>query len=185
MVHFRFFPIVVLIGLAASSCTSDSTNAVPAAETIEVDTSPRNRSESETRYINPEGGFSLVLPPGWEVAGPTPISQDGFTYNSYALGVDPTASGGPGTSRIIVADGTKHSVEEFIQLQCSTCPEHALEPIQIGGFPAVRTQIGGGGVPILVEWIFIERDGQLLGFSLHDPQTLEPLDNVMQFLVFD
>ncbi len=185
MLRFRLVSILLFIGLFVSSCTAGVVGGIPATGTVEKIENTAAPIDSDARYVNREGGFSLVLPQEWQVVGPIPISQDGFTYNSYALGVDPAASGGPGTSHIIIADDAVLSVEEFIRLQCSTCPQHPLESIQIGEFSALRTQIGGGGVPITVEWTLIEKDGHLLGFSLHDPETLEPLDAVLQSLVFD
>jgi hypothetical protein len=185
MQQIRLVSSLLLIGLFTSSCVSVAAVEVPAADKIEKMGNPTAASDSAVRYVNQEGGFSLVLQKEWQVVGPISISQDGITYDSYALGVDPAASGGPGTSRIIIADDAVLSIEEFVRLQCSTCSQPALESIWMGEYPAIRVEIGGGDVPITVEWTFIKKDGQLFGFSLHDSRTLEPLDAVLQTLVFD
>jgi hypothetical protein len=49
--------------------------------------------------------------------------------------------------------------------------------------PASRTQVGGGGVPFVITWYFVEHNGNLIALAIHDQQTLEPLDAVIQSIV--
>jgi hypothetical protein len=60
-----------------------------------------------------------------------------------------------------------------------------IEPEAGGGLEARGTQVGGGGVPFAVEWVLVERSGKLIGVSIHDPETLAPLENVLQSVTFD
>ena len=61
---------------------------------------------------------------------------------------------------------------------CSTCPENSFEEVTVGGKPGLRTEIGGGGVPMVITWTFVENQGKLIAFAIHDPQTLAPLNAV-------
>ena len=185
MARFWIAALVLVVGLSASSCGPEVTSDLPATATEAMEENQAAYTRSVDRYVNPDGGFSLVLPEGWEVVGPMPVSQDGMSYDLYLLGVNPSSSDGPGASRIIVADAAVLSIEQFVALQCSTCPQHSLESIPLGERLAVRTRITGGGVPFEVDWIFVEDQGKLLGFSIHDPETLESLESVIQTLVLD
>jgi hypothetical protein len=132
------------------------------------------------------GTFSLTLPAGWDVFGPESITTDpSRPYELYLLGVDPSVSGGPGTSRVIVARATEWTPEELAVSQCSTCPPGDFEAVTIAGRPALRTQIGGGGVPFVTTWYFVEHRGNLIAFAIHDPETLEPLSEVIDTIQFD
>ncbi len=130
-------------------------------------------------YTNDRVGFSMTLPEGWSVAGPFDVRTEGLAYQLYALGTDAAADGGPGMSRVVVGDASSLMVEAFAQQQCSVCPPHPVEDVALDGRPAQRVLIGGGGVPFTVEWTFVRVGGQMIGFSLHDPETLEPLADVL------
>jgi hypothetical protein len=93
--------------------------------------------------------------------------------------VDPSPSGGPGASKIIIADSATLTVDEFALAQCSTCPSHPFEEVTLGGMPARRTLVGGNGVPFTITWVFIEKNGKLIGLAIHDPDTLAPLEEVL------
>lgn len=137
----------------------------------------------ETRYINSEGSFSLVLPESWQVAGPQQgTSGGGLSFSLYRLGQDPDASGGPGTSSIVIADAGTLTIEAFVLGQCSTCPLAPIEDIVLGEVAARQTVIGGGGVPVQVTWTFFEHAGKLIGLAIHNSETLEPLTGVLQSL---
>ncbi len=71
------------------------------------------------------------------------------------------------------------SLEEFAASQCSTCPEHRSEAVTLGTVPAERLSIGGGAVPFEKSWFFFENQGKRIGLAVHDPDTLDPLDEVL------
>jgi hypothetical protein len=180
---------IVLIFVAA--CTNGITPTVEspfATETASVEFGPTaipTQEDSGLRYINEEARISLILPEGWNVAGPFSISimADGsHGFNLYNLGVKPEPSGGPGTSHLIVGDSQKLTIDDFVQYQCSTCPVHPIETVMLGDLPAKVTIIGGGSVPFEVEWYFFEHNGNLIGLSIHDPETLGTLEDVYQTL---
>jgi hypothetical protein len=182
--------LLAISGFVAGCTPLNRTSTVTNSPTIIaspeiVPTSTPTPAMTGTKYINKEAGISLILPEGWDVAGPFPVSitVDGTSnYNLYNLGVQPEASGGPGVSHIIVGDAQKLTIEAFVQSQCSTCPIHPIETVILGEVPAKSTIIGGGSVPLEIEWFFMEHNGRLIGLSIHDPETLETLDDVLQTL---
>jgi hypothetical protein len=185
---WRMAAIVWMIGLTLSACAGAA--ASPSSTPLAVSTNeppaategpaPQIPTASEGNlYTNEQGGFSLTLPDGWSAAGPFEVQADGLSYQSYALGLDPAAEGGPGMSRIVIGDASSLTLEAFVQQQCQTCPENPVEDVKLDGRPAQRVLIGGGGVPFTVEWTFVRLDGQMVGFSIHDPETLEPLPDVL------
>jgi hypothetical protein len=130
-------------------------------------------------YTDSQAGFSIRLPEDWTVAGPVKVQADNVSYDLYVLGVAASPEGGPGMSRIVIGDASTLSVEAFVQQQCQTCPQNPVEDVSMDGRPAQRVLVGGGGVPFTVEWVFVRLDEHLVGFSLHDPETLEPLQGVL------
>jgi hypothetical protein len=176
-----------LIALLAAGCASVSEPAAPSA-TSERSTpssaAPTNGVDAG-RYVNAEAGLSLALPEGWTAAGPFSVAVGDTSYNLYVLGREPSLEGGPGASRLIVAADEKLSIDAFIASQCSTCPPVEITGSTVNGIPIQRAIIGGGGVPFQVEWIFLENDGRLVGLSIHDPQTLEPLMDVSATLLLE
>ena len=172
-----------MIGLfILSACGSQAPEPVEPAP----DDLPQEPTEETAIPLFGPGTLSLDLPSGWDVAGPDMVvADDGRSYESYSLGEDPTSSGGPGMSHVIIADASIWTPEELVLMQCSTCPDNGFEPVTVGGKPAVRTQIGGGGVPMMVTWTYVENNGKLIGFAIHDPQTLDPLDGVIETIIFE
>lgn len=147
---------------------------------------PAVPTEAAAESIFGPGTFTLDIPDGWDVAGPMMITDDsGRAYQSWALGEDPTSSGGPGTSHVIVADPAEWTPEELALKQCSTCPNNGFEEVTINGKQGLRTEIGGGGVPFVTTWYYFENQGNLIGFAIHDPQTMEPLDAVIASIQFE
>jgi hypothetical protein len=188
-IHFGFIGFLFVIMVTVTACTNEippTAESVSPTETASVVIIPTNALTTgipQSRYMNEEARISLILPDGWDVAGPFPVSitTDGsYDYHLYNLGIQPEASGGPGTSHLIVADPQKLTIEAFIQDQCSTCPIHPIETVMLGDVSAKRTIVGGGSVPFEIEWFFLEHNGSLIGLSIHDPETLETLDNVLQ-----
>ncbi|MEJ2758140.1 MAG: hypothetical protein P8046_06605 [Anaerolineales bacterium] len=75
-------------------------------------------------------------------------------------------------------------MQDLALMQCSTCPDNGFEEVTLGGQPALRTQIGGGGVPFMVTWYYVEHGENLIGIDIHDPETLEPLTSVIESIQF-
>jgi hypothetical protein len=147
---------------------------------------PSSFSGDSAESVFGPGTFSLALPTGWDVIGPEVTSSDPERpYQLYLLGVDPSVSGGPGTSQVIVASAAKWTPEELAFSQCITCPQNDFITVTIAGQSALRTQIGGGDVPILITWYYVEHKGYLIAFAIHDPETLQPLSEVIETIQFD
>jgi hypothetical protein len=180
--------IAVLSACAQSPAepVSTETNAPAATSTLEMPSPSVTPTADADRQTIEEAKLSIKLPQGWSVLGPMEINNAGMpVYTLYILGVEPSASGGPGSSKIAIADPAQWTVEQFIQSQCSTCPLQPMEETTLGGKSAHRTQIGGGGVPFVVTWYFVENNGKLIALAIHDPETLEPLEDVLQSIQFE
>jgi hypothetical protein len=172
---------LLLVVLAACSPAAEIATPEPTEKQQEV-LSPTEPIDEE-RYFNQQGSFSLVLPQGWQVSGPIDAaSSGGHMFSLYRLGVDPEASGGPGISSIAISDLNTMTIEAFVQGQCSTCPRSPIDEIQLGDVRARRAVIGGGGVPIEVTWTFVEHSGKLIALAIHDPETLQPINEVLESL---
>lgn len=131
------------------------------------------------------GTFSLDLPEGWDVFGPETIQDaSGRSYQIYLLAPDQGYLEGPGASKVIVANAVEWTPQDLALNQCSTCLDNGYEDLTLGGLPAQRTEIGGGGVPFTITWYFVEHNGNLIGIAIHDPDTLEPLTNVVESIQF-
>lgn len=154
----------------------------PVARTLR----PVERQDASVNsYTNTQGGFSLHLPTGWKVIGPIEaVNVADHTFDLYRLGIDPGPSGGPGPSSIAIADPDLWTPESFAISQCSTCPVNPFEEITLGGLPALKTSVGGGGVPFTSTWYFVEHLGNLIALDIHDEETLEPLEDVIQSIQF-
>lgn len=182
--------ILVLALLAACTPAPMTVTDVPASATT-IATLPEPATATLTpvpgpeRYINEEGGFSLELPSDWSVVGPLEVNNRlDRPYNLYLLGTDPEPSGGPGTSKIVIANAALWTAEDFVFSQCSTCLDHPFEEVSLGGLPARRTQIGGDGVPFTVTWYFVVDNDQLIALAIHDEETLVPLEEVIESIRF-
>jgi hypothetical protein len=189
------YTMILLVALlfTLSACTSSPANPT-ATETSSpmLTTSPEMPSPGVTPAVDPdrqqieEAKLSIKLPQGWNILGPLEVSSEGMpSYEIYILGVEPTASGGPGFSKIAIADPAQWTPEQFVLSQCSTCTNQPFEDVTLGGKSARRTQIGGGGVPIMVTWCFVENNGKLVALAIHDPETLEPLVDVLESIEFE
>lgn len=129
-------------------------------------------------YTNSDYGFAMLLPAGWNVAGPLHATSQGFTF--YTLGPTVNGEGGPDTSQIIVTD--QLTLEQFVKSQCSVCPTQPVEDTTLGGSPAKRTRIGGGSAPE-AEWYFVSQAGRLIGFSVR-PLNGQAFDWVYSTITF-
>lgn len=131
-------------------------------------------------YTNKEGGFSIGLPPGWTVSEPqsTPLG------NQYTLG-PASSKDNQGRSTIIVADANKLSVEQAIKQLCGGCAQPpAPDDALLGRIETQLAVVSSKGSPTL-EWRFVLNQDKLIFFSIHDPQTLEPLDAIIHTFTFD
>ena len=180
---------VALFWALLSGCTPGTQPPPPPTSAPATSTAaplPLTPTRDPARYYNEQGGFSLKLPDGWTVVGPVTTSAENHpSYDLYMLGVDPASSGGPGASLIAIADASGWTPAGFARAQCTTCPVPKLTPVTIGGVEALRAEVGGGGVPIMTTWYFVEHEGQHIAFAIHDPQTMEPLEDVIQSFRFD
>jgi hypothetical protein len=128
-------------------------------------------------YHNKEGDLALLLPAGWAVSEPqqTPLGS------VYELGPAPLAVGDPSNSALVVADARAVSIEQALDLlcdgECILPPE--LSDAVVGGSEARLVHVQRAGKPPL-EWVFVQYGGKLIYFSIHHPDTLEPLDGVIQ-----
>ncbi len=139
-----------------------------------------------TRYTNAEGQFSLQLPDGWQLLASQIMTNDGERpYALYTLGESPASSGSPGNSKIVIVDAQLWTIEAFVQSQCTVCPTHPVEQVTLNGIPAQQTKIGGGSVPFTVTWHFITHNSNLIALAIHDAETLEPLNDVLQSIQLD
>ena len=184
MEHRRLVLALGLAGLAVLSLACNLGGAAAEVEVTSVPATDPTPASPEERYVNDEGDFSLVLPEGWSVLGPLPttVPESGAAYNLYVLGAAPTESGGPGASMIVIAEASQLTLEQFAASQCSTCPAHTPQAVTLGTVPAQRLLIGGGTVPFEKSWFFFENQGMRIGLAVHDPDTLEPLDEVLATL---
>jgi len=69
-------------------------------------------------YSNDEGDFSLLLPPDWEVAGPT-ITELGSQYLMGPAAVSDRQ--GPGNSSLLITDAVVLPAEKAAELLCGGC----------------------------------------------------------------
>lgn len=133
-----------------------------------------------------ENTISLTLPQGWDIFGPLIVDNESKgSFSLYLLGENPTQNDGPGVSRVVIANAAEWTPEEFARSQCSTCPQNGYESITLAGKPGLRTQIGGGGVPFMTTWYFFEHKGNLIAFAIHDPQTMQPLEDIIESIQFE
>jgi hypothetical protein len=157
------------------------------AVTVPISTLPAvTETPDAARFTVPETGLSLRLPDGWQVAGPLPAgANQGVSFDLYILGADPQSSDGPGASLIAVTDAGEWTPQQFVQAQCSTCPQPDFQEVTLGGLPALRAVVGGGGVPFTTTWFFVENQGKTIAISILDPQTMAPLEEVLQSIRFE
>ncbi len=134
-----------------------------------------------TRYTIRQGNFSLRLPGDWKVV-PAGLTSLGIYYQLGPAPVGP----GPFSSSIFVADATELSVTKAAeQLLCGggCADDLEFEDTTVAGEPAVSTVLQAGEMPPLT-WTFVEREGQVIIFSIHDPVTLVDRPDLLDTIVF-
>ena len=184
MYDLRNLVLTGALALLAAGCGSspEPLALTPTAERASATSAAPTSAAEPDRYVNEEAGISLILPAGWGSAGPFPVAVDNSSYDLYLLGPDASPNAGPGASRLIVAADEALTVEAFLESQCTTCTPAEISNSIINGIQVQRALLGGGGVPFIVEWVFLDRDGRLVGLSIHDPDTLETLEPVLETL---
>jgi hypothetical protein len=193
--RFRFAAVLIFLtlGVLLAACNMPSQPPLvtqpgdqPVATVPDATLPAITEPPDAARFTIPEAGLSLQLPQGWQVAGPLPANTNtDVSFDLYMLGASPQSSSGPGASLIAVADAGAWTPQQFAQGQCSTCPEGDFQEVTLGGLPALRTEIGGGGVPFTIPWYFVENKGKIIAISILDPQTMAPLDEVLQSIRFE
>jgi hypothetical protein len=179
MIHSPALITLPLVFLAACS------SPLIATPTSLLPDQPAAPTDQPAQSVFGEGTFTIDLPEGWDIASEEISSDANGTYVLYLLGEDPAVNHGPGTSRVVIANADEWTPEEFALSQCSTCPENPFESTTLDGKPALRTEIGGGGVPFRITWYFVQHNGKLIAFAIHDPETLLPLDKVIASIQFE
>lgn len=160
----------------------------PSQEVISEPTQPGflvSPSAKAAQNVFGPGTFSIDLPQGWDIASVEINTDPSRPYTLYLLGVNPTGNDGPGVSRVAIADADQWTPEDFVLAQCSTCPQNAFETVTLGGKPALHTEIGGGGVPFVTTWYFVENKGNFIALAIHDPESLLPLEDVLASIKFE
>lgn len=185
---FLYIGILAVL-LLVSACSLQPAANAPADDVpdnaLPADEDTTNSADQPAESVFGEGGFTLDLPEGWDVFGPDTIEDEaGRSYQIYLIAPDQGYLEGPGASKVIIASTAEWSTMDLIQNQCSTCPDNGYEVIMLGNTSALKTEIGGGGVPFTVTWYFVEHGGNLIGISIHDPETLEPLTDVVESIQF-
>lgn len=162
-------PLLFMLLLAACGTPTPTPFPTLTVEPVLTPTpSPTATAVSLTTYRNDTGLFALELPSTWEVErrGLTSLGEH------YQLGPAPVGPG-PASSALFIAPADDLAADTAAEmLLCgSGCPEKlTLEETTIAGRPALRTSLDVAGTPL--EWFFVEHEGRLIFFTLHDPETL-------------
>lgn len=182
IVRAPLFPLLAL-WLLLVACGPATPTPFPTA-TAEVAVSPSPTATATpiplTTYRNEAGAFAVNLPADWEVRpqGTTPLGA------YYQLGPAPVGPG-PASSALFVAPAAELTAPAAAEtLLCGGgCAEAiALEETTIGGQPAWKTVLAAGEAAL--EWFFVEHQGRLIFFTLHDPQTLVTRADLLDSLSF-
>lgn len=170
--HRIWLLIVLTLGLGACAAVESTPNTpVPSA------------TPSGVRHQFEDGIFSLALPAAWSVSAAQEVRlNSGVEYRLYWLGVDPDTQGGPGLSRVIVGSLRQLTIGRFIQSQCEACAPPIIEPVSLGAFPALKLALVEPGQPS-IEWYLVQIDDRLIALAIHDPQSMQPLEQVLQSLI--
>lgn len=124
-------------------------------------------------YYNADADFSLAMPPDWS-AGET---TDDALGKKTLLGPDPSIDT---SSTIIVADPAKVQPDAAMKALCGTCdPAPQLTETEVNGIKAQTFTAQSPDTPP-VEWYLISQGGKLVILSIHDADTLETLDALLQ-----
>ncbi|MDX1663192.1 MAG: hypothetical protein R3272_05315 [Candidatus Promineifilaceae bacterium] len=131
-------------------------------------------------YHNALGNFVISLPATWQVEEQGPTDLGAY----YRIGLPPLGPG-PESSALFIADAEALTVAEAaVKLGCgeACAADDAFEEIELGGQPAQRVLIGEGENAL--EWLFIPYGDRLIFLTLHDPESLETRQDLLQTLHF-
>jgi hypothetical protein len=154
-------PVLLLWGLLLIACAQQPPAPAPAP-------SP------EANYINEEYGFAVNLPEGWQA---TRVSswREGVYQVLFSAG---PGYSGPANSVVMVVDDPNLSTKDFLTILNGGVLPTDLANTTLAGLPARRGTVGGNGSPPL-QFVIVEREGKLYYVDFHDPQSLEPLEDVI------
>lgn len=162
---WRWLPLLVALLVLAACGEATPTPFPTAPRATRIPVTPTKLAMRH--YTNDDAGFSLELPPDWQVA------EQGMTVlgRSYLVGPDPLGPG-PASSALFVSRAAGLSAAgAAAALACDGCAaEPELEAATIGETEGQRALLGE---PLAVEWFFVEHEEWLIFFTLHDPETLE------------
>ncbi len=125
-------------------------------------------------YENELGNFTLPLPADWQVSDPlnTPLGT------MFLLGREPLNAGDPAVSTILISESlTPARAAEQLFCGSSCMDEVRFERLELEGQPLYKTDVVSNGSPTL-SWYFFPQDGRLIYWTLHDPVTFAPLDDL-------
>lgn len=170
-----------------SSTTDQSSGELEPEISVDapVGEDPNASGDLQAESVFGPGTFTMDIPDGWMVVSEEIVdSESGRSYMMHLLAPDQSYMEGPGASKVIVASTAEWNTMDLIQSQCSTCPDNGYEIVTVGNESVLKTDIGGGGVPFTVTWYFVEHNGNIIGISIHDPETLETLTDVIESIQF-
>jgi hypothetical protein len=154
-------PIVVLWGLLLIACVQQPPAPTPAPP-------------PEANYINEDYGFAVNLPEGWQAT-----SESSWREGVYqVLFSARPGQRGPANSVVMVVDEPTLSANEFLTILNGGVMPADLASTTLAGLPARRGTVGGNGSPPL-QFLLVERGGKLYYVDFHDPESLEPLEDVI------
>ncbi len=167
--HLAFFSLV-LFALTLSGCSRTPTDVNP--PTAEPTPEP-------VRYSNEAGGFSLVLPAGWDVdeRSVAPMGTeirfgDEETNDSDLPGV------------LYYAPSATLDRDAVLAQLCEECDElPAATELVLNNRPAWNVVIEANGAPAR-PWTIVDNGDALVTFSFVDPTTMEPLTEIITSLRF-
>ncbi|MGI5915066.1 MAG: hypothetical protein ACOX9A_01280 [Anaerolineae bacterium] len=166
-------------GAEAALPTVESSPEAPSAPLTPEVAPPGSPPDGLTRiYMDEQVGFSLRLPPDWAVSEPQPGPMGAI----YLIGPEPLRPVYPGQSVIIVVDANGRTREDLAE---AICGPDCVDPPLLQEYPIAsgimvgRALIGGEGIP-MVEWFFYHHGDFIIGWTIHDPDSLETLDAIAQ-----
>ena len=167
--HLAFFSLV-LVALTLSGCSRTPADVNP--PTAEPTPEP-------VRYSNEDGGFSLVLPAGWDVDERSVASMG--TEIRFG-GEESNDSDLPGV--LYYAPSATLDRDAILALLCEECDElPAATEFVLNNRPAWNVMIEANGAPAR-PWTIVDNGDALVTFSFVDPASMEPLTEVISSLRF-
>jgi hypothetical protein len=133
----------------------------------------------EANYIHEDYGFAVNLPEGWQASSESSWREG---VHQVLFSARPGQSG-PANSVVMVVDDPDLSANEFLTILNGGVMPATLANTTLAGLPARRGTVGGNGSPPL-QFVLVEREGKLYYVDFHDPESLEPLEDVIASFQF-